>query len=314
MIKLLQNENMKIYNKIGTWVMVAILLMMVTVMGFLIKEDYKEVNNEDWREEVSRSIEHSKTLLKDNSLPKSVRLDYEKDIAIKEYRLENDITPNELNTLWGFVVETTILVEVISVFVIIVAAGILANEFSSGTIKLLLTRPISRGKIMLSKYLASFVYALFMILILFLYSFILGSFLFGFESFGNKYLLFKDGTVTEVSILLHIFDKYLLNSVSLLLMVTFAFMLSSIFKNNAFSIGISIFLLFVGQNIVLVFSDYNWVKYILFANTNLAQYTENTPIVEGMTLEFSLIVLAIYFLLFNFISWLMFTKRDIVNE
>ncbi len=57
---------------------------------------------------------------------------------------------------------------------------------------------------------------------------------------------------------------------------------------------------------------YNWSKYILFANVNLNQYIDGEPLVKGMTMTFSIIVLIIYFVIFNVISYIGFTKRDIV--
>jgi ABC-2 type transport system permease protein len=73
----------------------------------------------------------------------------------------------------------------------------------------------------------------------------------------------------------------------------------------------SLFLMFTGNALVNLLSKYTWVKYILIANTNLMVYTDGTPVVKGMTLTFSLLVLAAYFIVFNVISWLVFIKRDV---
>ncbi len=62
----------------------------------------------------------------------------------------------------------------------------------------------------------------------------------------------------------------------------------------------------------MMLSRFNWSKYILFANTDLTQYSTGKPLVEGMTIEFSIIVLIVYFVIFNVISYIGFTKRDIV--
>ena len=44
---------------------------------------------------------------------------------------------------------------------------------------------------------------------------------------------------------------------------------------------------------------FDWAKYILFANTDLMQYFEGIPMVEGMTLTFSIIMIVSYFILFQ---------------
>lgn len=62
---------------------------------------------------------------------------------------------------------------------------------------------------------------------------------------------------------------------------------------------------------VQVLSRFSWSKYILFANTNLKQYISGVPLVKGMTMSFSIIVLIVYFIIFNVTSLLVFNKRDV---
>ncbi|MEW8987770.1 MAG: ABC transporter permease, partial [Bacillus sp. (in: firmicutes)] len=56
---------------------------------------------------------------------------------------------------------------------------------------------------------------------------------------------------------------------------------------------------------------YEWAKYILFANTNLMQYFEGRPMIEGMSLSFSVVMLFLYFCLFIGLAYYVFKKRDI---
>jgi ABC-2 type transport system permease protein len=70
-----------------------------------------------------------------------------------------------------------------------------------------------------------------------------------------------------------------------------------------------------GNAIVVFLAKYNWAKYILFANTNLEQYTNNSsPMFEGMTLTFSIVVLLVYLVLFLLTTWITFSKRDIAGQ
>ena len=194
---------------------------------------------------------------------------------------------------------------------IIIAAGIVAGEFNSGTIKLLLIRPLKRWKILVSKYLAVLLFALDALIILFIASFIVGGIVYGFSGASQPYLGFRDGNVIEINMLWHIFTTYAYACVNLLMMVTFAFMISTVFRNNSLAVGISLFLLFTGNALVGFLSQHSWVKYILFANTNLMVYVDGAPVAKGMTMTFSLLVLAAYFIGFNVISWLVFSKRDV---
>ena len=78
----------------------------------------------------------------------------ERDIAVNQYRIDNNISPNEEYSMWRFVGDASNMIQFAGMFSIIIAGGIVASEFNWGTIKLLLIRPIDRGKILASKYMA----------------------------------------------------------------------------------------------------------------------------------------------------------------
>jgi ABC-2 type transport system permease protein len=117
--------------------------------------------------------------------------------------------------------------------------------------------------------------------------------------------------VDQVSIISHVINTYGYKCVDLIMIVTMAFMLSTVFRSSSLAIGISLGLLFVGSGIVDLISRYSWSKYYLFSNTDLTQYLNNKPVVEGMTLQFSIVVLLVYFIVFNLLSWSIFKKRDV---
>lgn len=82
-------------------------------------------------------------------------------------------------------------------FVITVAAGIVANEFSWGTVKLLVIRPISRFKILLAKYVTVLLFALALLFILFASAGITGLALFGAGDGSQVHLVYANGSVQE---------------------------------------------------------------------------------------------------------------------
>ena len=237
---------------------------------------------------------------------------FKKELQTNEYRLKNDIKPIQDKSLWGFVEAAISLISLIALFSIIMGGKIVANEFSEGTIKLLLIRPSKRWKILLSKYVAVIGYTLLMLLVLLVVSFLVGGILFSFKGAGTPFLTNSSGIITEVNMIAHIVQLYGLQCINLVMMVTLAFMISTVFRNSAMAIGIGVFLLSVGNTVTMLLARYNWSKYILFANTDLNQYIDGEPLVKGMTMKFSIIVLIVYFIVFNVISYIGFTKRDIV--
>jgi ABC-2 type transport system permease protein len=89
-------------------------------------------------------------------------------------------------------------------------------------------------------------------------------------------------------------------------------MISAVFRNSSLAIGLASFLMFTGSQITMLLANkYEWAKYSLFANTNLMQYIDRVPPVEGMTMSFSIMMLFVYFLAFYILAWWIFKKRDI---
>lgn len=319
MINLIQNELLKIFKRTGTYVMIGLLIVMATVAGAFIK--YQEgggtvPDNSEWKQGLQMENQNLKKDIEEltGQIPVE-QIDYMKqEIAINEYRIKNELSPNVDYSAWEFVKDSLLIIDFAGMFTIIIAAGIVASEFNWGTIKLLLIRPISRGKILVAKYLTVLIFALVLLSICFGYSTLLGFALFGGPEQPNPYLSFNQGMVTEQSMFIHLLASYGLNSVNMIMLATMAFMISAVFRSNSLAIGISLFLMFTGGQLTnLVAMKYDWAKYILFANTDLTQYFEGYPLVKGMTLPFSISMLVIYFFVFQLFAHMMFKQRDVAG-
>ncbi|OIU70680.1 ABC transporter permease [Rossellomorea aquimaris] len=313
MLNLIKNEWMKIFRRVGTWVMLGILILIIGVVGAFTKyEDSKVKETDNWKQELAMQVEGEKKALSEGGIDRYNKGLMEERVAINEYRIENDIAPKSKETVWTFVETNGFAVTLVGLFAIIVAAGIVASEFSWGTIKLLLIRPISRSKILLSKYLTVILYGVTMLAILFAVSSLLGLILFGGAG-QSVHLAYIDGEVVEQNIVAYLIKTYLLLSIDVMMMATMAFMISTVFRSSSLAIGLSLFLLFMGANATqLLAMKFDWAKYSLFANTNLTQYTGfSQPMVKGMTMGFSITMLIIYFAIFQLLAFFVFRKRDV---
>lgn len=314
MLSLIQNELIKIFKRPGTYVMIALLILLTVVTAAFIK--YQQEGNEveqdkNWKQILMAENEALKQQVKNSGA--QMEQDYlNREIAINDYRIKHDLSPSEEYNMWSFVKSASELVQLAGLFTIIVAAGIVASEFSWGTIKLLLIRPIKRVKILLSKYLTVLLYALIMVSLLFILSTIIGAILFGVPDQAAPYLNYYNGVVTEQNIVVHLIVFYVFKSISMIMLATMAFMISAVFRNSSLAIGLSLFLMFMGGQVTfLIAMKYSWAKYLLFANTDLMQYFEGSPLVEGMTLPFSVSMLIIYFLIFIGLAFYVFKERDV---
>jgi ABC-2 type transport system permease protein len=314
--KLIINEWVKLFRRAGTMVMIGIVVLMVLGVGAFFKYDeYKNPaqENQNWKQDLAIQLEGDRAALEETGQNNAnLKMFYERQIAIKEYQLENDLAPETSQNVWSFIDENMGAIGFIGVFTIIIAAGMVSSEFSWGTIKLLLIRPIHRSKILLSKYITVVLFGVMMLTVLYVVSAAVGLAFFGLPENTLPHLAFVNGEVVERSLFLHLIGQYLLTSIDVLMLATMAFMISAVFRNSSLAIGLSLFLMFMGGTItMLLAARYEWAKYILFANTNLAVYFDGVPPVEGMTVTFSIIVLFVYFALFQLLAFFVFAKRDV---
>ncbi len=221
---------------------------------------------------------------------------------------------NKDTSMWDVVMmETQILFMLVTIFSVVIAAGTVAEEFSTGTIKLLLIRPWTRSKILLSKYISVLLFLLLTTALLLGSVLLINWLCFSLFQSSEARASIEEELLMKDTPLVFILKTYGLQVISSIITVTMAFMLSTIFRNSGLAIGMALFLLLVVNNIMQLVSllKYKWIDYILFTHLNLTQYLSGMPMREGMTLQFSLVVLACYWIVFIALTWLVFKKRDV---
>ncbi|MFB1080574.1 ABC transporter permease [Jeotgalibacillus sp. JSM ZJ347] len=313
MFNLVRNEWMKLFSRPATYVMTGLIVLAViaaTVITLFVQSlgDGQDITWQSQLQTENTQLEQTIATSETGFMGQNP----EEQLAINQYALENDIAPNRAGSFWSYLESSTFLISLIGLFAIIVASGIVAGEFSWGTIKLLMIRPIARWKILLSKFITVGAFGLFLVAITAVLSVILG--LIFFDPGSSVRLVFEDGQVIEKSMAAYVIRVYLFNSLDVIMLTTMAFMISAVFRNSSLAIGISLFLLFVGGTATsFIAMYYDWAKYSLFANTNLSLYEMNMPLVEGMTMQFSIVMILIYFTIFIALAFTIFTKRDIAS-
>lgn len=252
MLALIQNENMKIYSRVRTWVMTGLILFLLLFVAILL------------------------TLISS--------------------------TVEAVYDMISFMNFATSFISLATIFTVVIASDSVSSEFTWGTIKLLLTRPTKRWKILLSKYITSLLFAGFLLLFIFLTSMIIGFFFFGLSD------------LSEIT-LGDILAKYGYQIISLIVIVTFSFMLSTLFRSSILAIVLSLLILFFGNTItgIFILFEFEWAKYLLFTNLDLSIYAKDGvgPYFPGMSLGFSITVLFVYFVIFHVIAFWLFNKRDV---
>ncbi len=303
---------MKTYRRWRTWVMVVMMIGAVLLGSFVEwYYDDKQTPEGAWRDEAKESRQEYAKMLEDPKFSAEAKENIQGWIATIDYRLEHDIRPTD-GTMWDGILGSAELIMLITLFTVIIAGDSMAGEFSSGTIKLLLIRPANRLKIMAAKYVSMIQFGLLLLVLLFVVSVLANGLLYQFQLMDLPLLqVDADGQVREFNMVGHLWKTYLLNGVSTIMFVTMAFMISTAFRSSAMAIGVSIFALFAGTILMELLQRYEWSKYLLFANIDLSQHLVGRPYQPDMTMAFSIGVLAAYFIVFNLVAWLVFTRRDV---
>ncbi|WP_238473805.1 ABC transporter permease [Paenisporosarcina cavernae] len=308
LFNLIKNEWMKLWHKKSSWIMVALLVVLllgVTGIMQFVSGQMDQGSSQPSLQQEKASIEQQLSAKVDPITEKVLK----EDLAKIDYQLENDVETIDPQSGEQYLIDSYGLLSIVVLMTVIAAAGIVASEFSTGTIKMLLSRPVKRWKILASKYVTSLLFGLFLALVAMLTTY-LASILF-YDASNGVLLDVKDGKVVEISVMAKVLKLYGLQFITVIVYATLAFMIGSVFRSSSLAIGLSIFLLFVGPNVVFFLRDYEITKYFFFTHSDLAMYETPFQVVPDITIGFSLAVLFVYMVLFLLVSFWSFVQRDV---
>lgn len=309
MLNLIKNEWMKLWSKKGTWVMIILLSMIIIGMTGLLKLTETLYDNSDWTKSLESDIEEIEKQLDSPDLTEREIVELEMQREESQEMIVFSIEDSQPRVRETVIVETFDLMAIVTLLTIIVSGGIISQEFSQGTIKMLLSRPVSRWKVLASKYMTVFLFCLLATAIAYVSS-VVSAYIF-FPASTESTLPFYEQTLDISAIWGKSLYLLFLSLINAMVVATIAFMLGVIFRSSSMAIGISMFLYFTGAMIVMFLSDYSFAKYILFAHTNLTDYERGYVLFPDLAMSFSVVVIIIYWILFLVISFWTFMKRDV---
>ena len=306
MFRLIQNERMKLWSKKGTWVMLILLVLATVCYALLIKSSTYDEG--DWRAEEQSNISYSKEYLDDPSITKEEKVDMEQSIQISEYRLANDIPPLTMDSTESYLLEIPTFMWLIMLFAVIVASTIVSSEFNKGTIKMLLTRPVSRANILTSKLLATLEFTILFTIIAFalnvLFAYVL------FDQTNGATLMMDNGQIVQQPIWSTLWRNIAFEAVMVLMSILFAFMISTVTRSSSLAIGITIFITMASSLIAAFFYEFKLIQFVWFTIMDLENIYEGNHMLD-VSLPFALTIQFIYAVIFLVISYMHFTKSDV---
>ncbi|WP_194192333.1 ATP-binding cassette domain-containing protein [Clostridium chrysemydis] len=197
------------------------------------------------------------------------------------------------------------------------------NDIEEYEVKVLAIRPISRWKILLSKLLALLVIGVSIVLGSVIVLLISSGSVYGFDTLKTPILEANGNSIFEVSYLGYFIKNISLSLSGLLFVTGLVFMLSTVTKNTAISVAVSMLIYLGALPITLILASNGvggilktFIPYIDYSIFNLVDVFKEmivTNTVVQLSPEFGSIQLLIGFVIMSVISVIVFIKNDIKN-
>lgn len=282
-------------------------------------EDYKQAPQtyKEFKESIIKNT--SEFNIKEEYQIKRQYIEYMKNNANNKYIIDNKVDINSPKTTRNLLINTlSDNFLFIMIIVAAVAGSIVSTEFDKGTIKLLLIRPYSRNKILLSKYIVSMFMIIFAILSAFIMQLIVGGIFFGFSSLNIPVIIynFVQNKVMHINLFKYIFDNVLAVLPEFILLATLAFAISTI--TNVSTLGVALPIVGVGAadiiNLIAINRNIIPLKYFVTLNWNFTNYLYGgVNSFPTLSIPFSILICAIYFLIMIITAFIVFNRRNIKN-
>lgn len=316
---LLKNELIKIFKRKNIFILLFIGIIIITCYTLFQKFTSSNMNI---IQQYQRAYNNDKILLENYNQISSTDSyeDIIERIELEKYAIENNITYNILlnseNRNAPISVDARILMmrvfnnfDIIIIFIIIyLCSTTISEEYNTGTIKYLLTKPHSRIKILLSKILASIITTILVAIFIVIFQYLLGGILFGFDSYTLDAIIYND--YTQVIERMNLINYMMLISVSktqmYLLLNIICLFFSVIINNIALNILVTLGLYILSTMNFLV---NNMSKYLVIYNWDLSKYLFSSDVLVNQSIMISSMSLLIIFV-FLIIE---FKNKDIKN-
>ncbi|TJY44277.1 ABC transporter permease [Cohnella pontilimi] len=326
LLNLVQNETIKVWKKRRFAVVLLILLILIPVFVYAqmkIAQNSAQKFKGDWRAELQTQITDNTRALGSDRIPEEWKKWRRALVQQLQYYLDHDInprTPNAVTFTRGFMDNAVTLF--IPLMVLAIASDLVSSERSSGTVKMLLTRPVRRWRILLSKLVTLTLYVSLIIVATVLLCYLISGLVFGYRGWGEPVFIgfqvsgadVNTSGVHAVPQVIYVLMQAGLAWFASMVVAILALMVSVLVRSTAASFVTMMAAIIAGAILTNMASSWHSAKYLFNVNLELTSYLQGTPPpIEGMTLGFSLAVLAVWAAAGLVVSFGVFTKQDILN-
>ncbi|HET7451555.1 MAG TPA: ABC transporter permease [Thermoanaerobaculia bacterium] len=326
MIRILtENEMLKVFRRRRFRVVVLILVALTAMFAYgswrSRQREMARYGPRDWRGETQRRIVEMQNQLRSRQLPDSYRRWMTFETSRLQYSLDHGFDPNAATGPFfsrHFIVAASFLL--LPLLVTLFASDLVSSELSEGTIKVLLTRPVRRERILASKALALFACITITVVLAAVVSYIFGSIAFGFRGWGAPTLTgfqpsasgLDVSAVRQVPLWQDAIRVYGLGWYAAIVVGAVSLLLSVIFRTTAAAMGTMLAVLIAGTILPRFATGWDFAKYLFPTNLPLPDYYSGTPPpIPGMTVGSSVVNLAVWGAAALVAAFVVFTRRDV---
>lgn len=318
---LIINELEKEFNKKYLYIFIFLIIFISGLIVYFSNKHYIEENNNNYVEKIEQSNYESYGFYSNYEQYKKQYKIYDKkllnDKKISDYIYKNNF---ENNLKIKTILEKSFVVSLFVMLIVsIVGGSIISYEYNKGSIKMLLTKPVKRSKILFSKFitvnLINFILLLTIIISMTLFVCVISD----INIFDTKEVIIVNDSIKIINYYLYFLKQFFINSLPIFFIGNFSLMLSALTLNTALSVGLSVFISITAGTITqflllfkLKFIEFTFLPYLDF--TIFKNYFDiiNLNIMYGVNLNLisGIIILIIYSIIFYLLSYF-FINRDV---
>jgi ABC-2 type transport system permease protein len=319
---LVENEILKLLKRRRFRVAILILIALSGLIVFAQTQARDRRPRRDWRIEAQERIARMQNWERSGRLPQTQLRWVRFEIARTQYHLDRSMDPEAISgPLFARAFANASSYLLLPLLAILFAADIVSSEFAQGTIKLLLTRPVGRARVLSSKFAALAVAITLTVMVGGLVAYLFGGLAFGYRGWGAPVLsgfriagdTFDPTGVRALPLWEDALLAFGLAWYATLAVGAIAFLTSVVLRSTAAAMGTMLAALIAGTILPRVAPSWEAQRYLFVTNLPLPDYYSGSPPpITGMTLPFSVVVLAVWALAAAGVAYAVFLRRDVL--
>jgi ABC-2 type transport system permease protein len=303
-----------------------VVLILVALIGLIVFVESRGrerfLGGKDWRVSTQERMARIQNWLREGRMPASSQRWARFEFGRLQYHLERDIDPEAVSGplfARGFANAASYLL--LPLLAIVFASDIVSGEFQQGTIKLLLTRPVRRSRVLASKLVALFLAITLTVLFGGVVAYLLGGVAYGYAGWGAPVLTgfriggetFDPSGVRSIALWKETVLVFGLAWFAALCVGAIAMLTSVLLRSTAASMGTMLAALIAGTILPRLAPSWDAQRFLFVTSLPLPDYYSGSPPpIPGLTVSFAAAVLAAWALVATAVAFVVFQRRDVL--